>query len=378
MIIGLVGKPSSGKSSFFKAATTIDVKISPVPFTTIEPNMGVGYVEIDCVEKELGVKCKPRSGHCVNGKRLVPVKIVDVAGLVPGAHEGRGLGNKFLDDLRQASALIHIVDVSGTTDEEGNPTSDHDPMKDVNFLEKEIDLWVLSIIEKTKAKISKSKSVSETIQILSDQLSGLEISRGQIEEALTKFPNPASLEFATELRKKSKPIIVAANKCDLDSSKSNIEKMKNVLEIVPVSAEAEIVLKKAAEKDMINYSEGGFEIKNANENQRQALEMIKKKVVGVYGSTGVQECINKTVFSMLNCVAVYPVANSNKFSDKDGNILPDVFLVPRGTTMRGLAFKIHTSIGENFIAGIDSRTKRRLAADYELKNNDIVEIAFAK
>lgn len=378
MIIGLVGKPSSGKSSFFKAATMIDVKISPVPFTTIEPNLGIGYAIIDCAEKELGLKCNPRSGHCKDGKRFVPIKLIDVAGLVPGAHEGKGLGNKFLDDLRQASVLIHIVDASGTTDEEGNPASEHNPMKDIEFLEKEIDFWISSIIQKAAPKISKSKSKSETVQILADQLTGLEIKLGQIENVLEKISNPLSIEFATALRKVSKPILVAANKCDLESSREHIEHMKKIIDLIPVSAEAEIALKKASEKNLIEYSGNNFAIKNVDERQKHALEIIKKKVFDVYGSTGVQDCINKAVFSMLNCVAVYPVANSSKMSDKDGNVLPDVFLVPKGTTVRELAFKIHTSIGEKFIAGIDSRSRRKLAADYELKNNDIVEIAFAK
>lgn len=378
MIIGLVGKPSSGKSSFFKAATMLDVKISPVPFTTIQPNLGVGYVVINCVEKDFGLKCKPRSGHCRDGKRFVPVKLVDVAGLVPGAHEGKGLGNKFLDDLRQASALIHIVDASGTTDEEGNPTSNYDPSKDVEFLEREIDFWIFSILQKAEAKISKSKSNSDKIQVLHEQLSGLDVSKRDVEETLGKVTNPVSLEFAAELRKKSKPILIAANKSDLDSSEQNIENLGKDFEAVPTSAEAEIALKKASEKNLIEYSGKDFEIKNVDERQKQALGLIKRKVIDRYGSTGVQECLNEAVFSMLNCIAVYPVANSNKMSDKDGNVLPDVFLVPKGTTVKELAFRIHTSIGEKFIAGIDARTKKKLGADSELKNNDVVEIAFAK
>ena len=152
MLIGLVGKPNSGKSSFFKAATLIDVKISSVPFTTIKPNMGIAYVITDCVCKEFGVECNPKYGKCVRGKRFIPIKLMDVAGLVPGAHEGRGLGNKFLDDLRQADALIHVVDFSGYTDAEGKPTSNYNPENDIKFLEEEIDYWVASKIEKALEK----------------------------------------------------------------------------------------------------------------------------------------------------------------------------------------------------------------------------------
>jgi len=380
MIIGLVGKPSSGKSSFFKAATLIDVKITGIPFTTIKPNVGIGYVVINCVESEFGTKCKPNHGNCRNGKRFVPVKLVDVAGLVPGAHEGKGLGNQFLDDLRQASALIHIVDASGTRDEEGKATVGHDPEKDIEFLEKEIDLWFASVISKATAKI---KSQQNILQVLTESLSGLEIEKKHIAEALEKFSLSDVNRFATELRKIAKPIIIAANKIDIQQAQENFEKIKNKHElIVPTSAEAEIVLKKAAEKNMLEYIPGGnftildpYKLSNA---QLAVLDKIQKEVIDKYGSTGVQICLNKSVFELLNYIAVYPVADIGKLADKDGNVLPDVYLVPKGTTVKDLAFKIHTSIGEKFIAGIDARTKRRLAADYVLKNNDVVEIAHAK
>jgi len=380
MMIGLVGKPSSGKSSFFKAATMADVKISPVPFTTIKPNLGIAYAMVDCVDRELGLKCSPRSGSCTDGKRLVPVSLVDVAGLVPGAHEGRGLGNKFLDDLRQADALIHVVDASGQTDEEGNPTIGHDPMRDVEFLEREIDWWMHSVIEKAAPKLSKARSDSEIVQILSDQLSGLGITKAKIEEALRKTENPVSTEFATALRLISKPILVAANKCDVESSRENVSKLRDEVGAVPVSAEAEITLKKAAGKGMISYLPGGtFEmVGNMDDRQRHALDIIRQKVLEPYGSTGVQACIDRTVFQTLGCIAVYPVANTSKMSDKEGRVLPDVHLVPKGTTVRDLAFRIHTSMGEKFIAGVDARTKKRLAADYALRDRDVVEIMFAR
>lgn len=378
MIIGLVGKTNSGKSSFFKAATMIDVEIANRPFVTINPNVGIAHVIIDCVCKEFGKTCNPKNGMCKNGKRFVPVKLVDVAGLVPGAHEGRGLGNKFLDDIRQASVLIQVVDFSGLTDEEGKPTRGRNPQDDIKFLEEEIDLWLASVIQKATSKIGKVKTKSDLINILSEQLSGLEIKREHIENLIDKFSVDNVNEFARELRKISKPMVIVANKIDLPEAQENFEKMKNG-KIIPTSADYEIALKKAAGKNMIEYFPGnGFEIKNVtNEQQKSALEKIEQ-LVEKYGSTGVQKCLNYSVFSLLNYIAVFPVADSNKSTDKDGNILPDVFLVPNGTTVKELAFKVHTSIGEKFIAGIDARTKRKLSADYELKDRDIVEIVFAK
>ena len=137
MIVGLVGKPSAGKSTFFKAATLAEVEIANYPFTTIEKNEGVGFVKVDCADKEFNVQCNPRFGYCLDHKRFVPIQIIDVAGLVPGAHEGKGRGNQFLDDLRQADVLIHVVDISGSIDENGRPVDrgSYDPANDVIFLD---------------------------------------------------------------------------------------------------------------------------------------------------------------------------------------------------------------------------------------------------
>ncbi len=396
MIIGLIGKPSSGKSTFFKAATMIDVKISSVPFTTIEPNVGVGYVIVDCVCKEFGVTCRPNHGFCKNGKRFVPVKLVDVAGLVPDAHKGRGLGNKFLDDLRQASALIHIVDTTGETDAEGNP-GEGNPQKDIEFLENEIDMWFAGVIERALKKFERQiakAGKADLLNILSEQLTGLEIKKYDVERALKKIDElgvvldlknkESVIIFACELRRLAKPIIIAANKIDISKAQQNFEALKekygSAMHIIPTSAEAEIALKRADENGYIDYLPGNsFTTKaDLDEQQQKALEFIKTRILAKYGSTGIQQCLNKAVFDLLDCIVVYPVADRNKLSDKDGRVLPDAFIVPRGTTVKQLAYKVHSDLGDKFICGIDVRTKRKLAADYELKDKDVVEIMFAK
>jgi ribosome-binding ATPase YchF (GTP1/OBG family) len=379
--IGLVGKPSSGKSSFFKAATLIDVKITGIPFCTIESNVGISYVSVDCVCKEFGVKCNPKVGYCKNGKRFIPIKLIDVGGLIPGSHLGRGLGNKFLDDLRKASALIQIVDCSGLTDSEGKPTIGYDPNNEIKFLEEEIDLWFAGIIEKAIQKIDKAKSREDLVNILTQQLSGLEIRKIHIEEALQKVTVTRVEEFARTIRKIAKPILIAANKIDLKPAQENFERLKKIYKnIVPTSAEAEIALKKAAEKNLIDYLPGdGFTIKGEfEEKQLKALEFIKKEIIEKYGSTGVQVALNKAVFELLNYIVVYPVEDENKLSDKDGNVLPDAFLMPPNSTALDLAFKIHTELGEKFICAIDARTKKKLGKNYLLKNNDVIKIIFAK
>ncbi len=383
--IGLIGKPSSGKSSLFKAATMIDVKISPIPFTTINPNTGIAHVTTDCVCKEFNVTCNPKHGYCKNGKRFIPVKLWDIARLVPDAHLGKGLGSKFLDDIRQASVLVQIIDCSGLTDAEGKPVSNYDPRNEVEFLEKEIDLWFAGIIDKAVKKLgakAKMAARDELIKILSEQLSGLSVTKNHVEHAFDKAGISDIEKFASVIRKISKPMLIAANKIDLKPSQGNLEKLKEKFTeviIVPTSAESEIALKKAAEKDLINYNGNSFEVKgNLNDKQKSALEFIKQNVIEKYGSTGIQECLNKAVFDLLNYIVIYPVEDENKLWDKNKNILPDARLLPKGSTSLDLAYSVHTSIGEKFISAVDARTKKRLGKDYELKNGDVIRIMFSK
>jgi ribosome-binding ATPase YchF (GTP1/OBG family) len=376
--------------------TMIDVKISSVPFTTIQPNVGVGHVIVDCVCREFNVTCEPKHGFCKDGKRFVPVKLVDVAGLVPDAHLGKGMGNQFLDDLRQASALIHIVDTTGETDAEGNP-GEGDPVRDIEFLEKEIDLWFASVIERALKKFERQiakAGKSNLVGVMSEQLTGLEIKRYDVERALLKLEQmnmeldiknkDSIVAFARELRRLGKPIVIAANKIDLSKAQDNFEILKEKYEgeipLIPTSAEAEIALKRAAEKGYVGYLPGSSFTTKAglDEQQQRALEFIKKRILEKYGSTGVQTCLNKTVFDLLQYIVVYPVADRNKLSDKDRHVLPDAFLVPIGTTVKELAYRVHSDLGDKFICGIDVRTKRHLAADYKLKDKDVVEIMFAR
>lgn len=385
MQIGLVGKPSSGKSSFFKAATMIDVAIADYPFTTIKPNVGMGYVVTDCACKYHDVKCNPKNSVCVNQKRHIPVKLIDVAGLVPDAHLGKGLGNQFLDDLRQASCLIHIVDTSGKTDAEGKATAGYDPCNDINFLTKEIDLWLAEIIKKGvsryAAKIKSSKV--DLTEVLTKQLTGLGITKEEIKKSLDKADIDSTEEFATELRSLSKPIIIAANKIDLMDSEENLKKMKQGfpdLTIIPTSAASEIALRNAEEKGLIDY-DGSITIKDEskmNHKQKEGLGYIEKNVLEEYGSTGIQECLNEAVFDVLDYIVVYPVADINKLTDKKKNVLPDAFLVKNGTTLKEFAFSVHSDIAEKFIGGLEAKTKCKLGADYILQNNDVVEILFQK
>ncbi len=391
MLIGLVGKPSVGKSTFFKAATLAEVDIASYPFTTIKPNHGIGYVKVDCIDKEFNTQCQPNHGFCVDHKRFVPIDLMDVAGLVPGASEGKGLGNQFLDDLRQADVFIQIVDVSGTTDETGKPTENYDISKDIVFLEDELNRWFLGILMKVwKSFARKAEMEDEDFsQAVAKQFSGLKVKEDDVKSVLLKLNLPSKpstwnnkqlLEFASALRKKSKPMIIAANKIDTPNGKENYGKLKKDfpdLTIIPCSADSELALREATKFDLINYTPGerDFEMKGKlTEKQKEALDKIKKNVLNVYETgTGVQAILNYAVFNLLGYLAIFP-AGASKLADSKGKILPDCFLLPPGSTALDFAYFLHTDFGKNFIRAIDARTKKVLGKDYKLKNRDALEI----
>ncbi|MEM1540148.1 MAG: redox-regulated ATPase YchF [Candidatus Bathyarchaeia archaeon] len=397
-LLGIVGKPNAGKSTFFSAATLAPAEIASYPFTTIKPNRGVGYVRTPCVCKEFGVKDIPVNSLCIDGVRLIPVEFIDCAGLVPGAWQGRGLGNQFLDEIRKADVLIHVVDASGGTDFEGRicKPGEHNPVDDVKFLEHELTMWMANILKRDWLKIARTVESGSTdlISILEEKLSGLAIRRAHIFEAIRRIglnaDKPVSwseedfLKFIATLRQIAKPMLIAANKMDVPTAEENLEKLKRLNYIVvPCCAEAELALRRAAEKKLIDYRPGdcSFKINNPEkltESQLKALETIREKVLLKFGSTGVQEAINMAYFKLLNMITVYPVEDLEHLSDHHGRVLPDAYLVPYGTTARELAYLIHTELGESFIYAIEAREGKRLGEDYTLKDRDVISIVSAK
>jgi ribosome-binding ATPase YchF (GTP1/OBG family) len=397
-LLGVVGKPNTGKSTFFSAATLAAAEIANYPFTTIKPNRGVGYVRTPCVHSEFGVKDNPKNSLCLDGTRLVPVELIDIAGIVPGAWEGRGLGNQFLDEIRRADALIHIVDASGGTDCEGKSCKpgEHDPLEDITFLEKEITLWMVTILKKDWPRISRTAEQDKKgiAHHLEDRLTGLGIRKTLVNDAIRKaglsVDKPATwsdddfYRFVDTLRRISKPLLIVANKIDLPTAQANIERLKKLDYIViPASAEAELALRRAAEKGLVDYKPGDADFKinqpdKLSAGQIAALEKIREKILKTNGSTGVQEAINTAYFKLLDMITVYPVEDTEHLSDHNGRVLPDTYLVPKGTTAHQFAYVIHSELGDNFLYAVDARDKRRIGEDAVLKDRDVISIVSAK
>lgn len=391
--LGLVGKPNTGKTTFFNALTLANAPVAGYPFTTIDANVGVTYVRSKCPCREFNLTCNPQNSRCINGVRHVPVRVIDVAGLVEGAHMGRGLGNRFLDNLRMAAALIHIIDASGATDAEGRPCppGTHDPLKDIDFLEVEIAMWIRGLLSKDWPKFARRAKYErlDLVKEIAGRLSGLGIKLSHVAEAFklasVDHSNPEKwtaddlLRFVAELRKVSKPIIIAANKSDVPTAEENIDRLsKRGYIVVPTCSEAELILRRAAERGIVEYVPGDPEFRLLkpellNEQQKMALEKISA-LLKKFGSTGVQQVVDKAVYELLKLIVVYPVDDEQKLTDKNGNVLPDAFLVRQGTTVREFAYTIHTDLGESFLYAIDVRTKRRLGENYQLNDGDIIKI----
>ena len=388
MLIGIIGAPNKGKSTLFSALTLNEVEIADYPFTTIDPNKGVAYATKDCPEKELGTKCKARNSLCVNGTRKIPVNIIDVAGLVEGAHLGKGRGNQFLNDLAAADALMLVVDSSGKTDPAGNSSVSSNPEDDVLMVKSELIDWLASIISKHMKQLSKRE---DGLNALAEILTGLKISKDEIKsgiystnlsESNISWSEKDTRRFSEEIMKKSKPILIIANKSDAKDSETRINGLKSVFgdaNVIATSAAIELALRKADKQKIISYEPGSrqFEIleKNISKDQENALrymaEFIKKS------GTGVQSLTNHIIFDFMDNIVVYPVEDENKYTDHFGNVLPDAILLKKGSTALDLAATIHTEIAKNMLYAVDARTKRRLSKDYVLKDNDVIKIVSA-
>jgi ribosome-binding ATPase YchF (GTP1/OBG family) len=385
--IALAGKPNAGKSTFYTAATLADVDVANYPFTTIDANRGVASVRTECPCLDLEERCG--TDRCHDGTRYVPIELIDVAGLVPGAHEGRGLGNQFLDELTNADAILNVLDASGATNAEGEPVEagSHDPVEDVEFIEGELDAWLAGIIERNWESVErKSRSPDFDIdETLADLLTGFGASAHDVAASLRGLEYPEDpiqwsdadrRALAEDVRARTKPIILVANKADV-AAEDTLDRLSEAADIViPATADGELALRRAAEAGVVDYDPGDpdFEITgDLSDAQRAGLERVRE-VMAAHGGTGVQRALDAAVYDLLEHRTAFPVENETKWTDAQGTVLPDAFLLPAGSTPRDLAAAVHTDIAEGYLHAVNGKTKRRIGEDYELQEGDVIKI----
>ncbi|WP_435335052.1 redox-regulated ATPase YchF [Haloarchaeobius sp. TZWWS8] len=385
--IALAGKPNAGKSTFYKAATLADVDIANYPFTTIDPNRGVTHVRTDCPCLERDERCG--DDNCHDGKRYVPVELIDVAGLVPGAHEGKGLGNQFLDALTNADVIINVVDASGATNAEGEPVEpgSHDPLDDIDFIEEEMDMWLTGIVTRNWESVErKSRSPDfDMDEALSEMLTGFGASPADVQAVLRGLDYPADPiqwededreTLAREIRERTKPIIVAANKADVADPENLQRLLDSGKPVIPTTAEGELALRKGAEAGAIDYDPGddAFEVgEDVSDAQRAALDGLRG-TMDEWGGTGVQDALNYAVYDLLDHITAFPVQDASKWTDAKGNVLPDAFLLPRGSTPVDLAYSVHSDIGDGYLHAVNAKSNRDVGEGYELEEGDVIKI----
>ncbi|KAK5170406.1 uncharacterized protein LTR77_004994 [Saxophila tyrrhenica] len=393
-LIALVGKPSSGKSTTLNSLTDTTAKVGNFPFTTIDPNRAVGYLHIPCAcsrtilpgntppspsdPPPLQTRCKPNYGACQKGTRSVPIELLDVAGLVPGAHQGKGLGNKFLDDLRHADALIHVVDVSGTTDQEGKATRGYDPSVDIAWLRDEIVRWVFgNLMQKWGGVKRRHTAIKATaVETLQGQFSGYGANSAIIARTLDRLAlkqplqdwDDATIQLVVEAFVDEKfPTVIALNKIDhpdADKNISKIAKQQPPERLVLCSAISEVFLRRLVKQGFVQYIPGSefvdtredlldngdspdqVDLKELDEKLKTRIENLKDMVLFRFGSTGVNQVLSRAS-EVLGLVPVFPVRNIGSFGSGEAGsggdraaVFRDCVLVRKGSTVGDVYRKV--------------------------------------
>lgn len=393
VLIAVCGKPNVGKSTFMASCTGSTPQIANYPFTTIDPNKGVGFVRAACPHVRLNVKCDPNNSECRGGTRLVPVNIVDVAGIVPGAHEGKGMGNRFLTDVASAEALIIVADASGGTDDNGNIVAEgtHDASADVKLFLDELDEWFLDVV---KRNAEKAKSSNNGLADFYAALTGigvpLFVAKAEWESlGLPKEPHKYAekplKEFAVRIRKKTKPFLIAANKCDSKHGQENLDSLaQNYPDapIVAMCADYELALQKARKNGLVEYDGNAASIKptqKAEQNPAVAQALAKiSQTIAKLGSTGVADAIDRTVYGLAGYTVAFPVEDETHYSNHFGKVLPDAILLKRGSTAVDLAAAIHADLAKHFLYAIDCEKKTRISKELALPMGAVVKIVATK
>ncbi len=391
--IGLIGKTNTGKTTFFNSATLSSDEMSTYPFTTKKPSISIGHAITLCVHPEFNVQDDPNNSKCSDGWRYIPIELIDLPGLIKDAWKGKGLGNQFLSIAAQSDALLHVLDASASIDSMGRiaEIGSGDPVSDFADIEEELNMWYQKILEGNRDKLQKMiKTEDDQITALTELYQGLGVKKIHVKESLRitgleeknieNYDMQDSKKFSTQLRKISKPTLIVANKIDVNGADRNFERLReryNDTIVVPASADSELTLRRAEQKNLIRYSPGSeqFDILNTddlNQKQKDALDFISKDIMGEYMRTGVQFAINMTVFKLLKMNSIYPVADPENLSDKKGRVLPDLVLLKDGATVVDLAKEVHSDLVKGLLYAKDLRYNLRIPTNYQLRDRDVI------
>ncbi|MBU0536578.1 MAG: TGS domain-containing protein, partial [Nanoarchaeota archaeon] len=267
------------------------------------------------------------------------------------------------------------------------------------FLEVEIDMWYYGILNKHWEKFARTiqQTKQDAVKAMAELMSAFKVTEDMVKEVFEKlkldkekiilWTEKDVMAIAVEFRKRTKPMVIAANKVDVPGAQEKLKALQekfSSLTIIPCSGESELALKEAAKHGLIDYipGEGSFKITDKgnaslNDNQKKALDFIQKNILDKFGSTGIQQVLDKAVFDVLGYIHIFP-GGVNKLADQFGNIMPDCFLLPPGSTALDFAYAVHTDLGKRFIRAIDAKTKKTVGKEHPLKAGDVLEIVAGK
>jgi len=377
LTVGLYGKPSTGKSTFFSAVTKKVVTIAEHPFSTTTSDEGIAYVSDTCPCTEFSITCNPANGtYCQSGTRFVPIKIIDVPGVIGGAHAGKGLGKQSLSALNKVDGLIYLLDLTR-----------EDCIEDFELLKNEYILWVTNILNKNWRGISKEVAgMRRPLDlVIQTHLNTFNIDPRYVKIMLEDLPrNPYdwtgnTIKLFSERIWAKKKYVIAANKADLCLDQLGVIEAlqkKYGRKVLPVSSLSELILIRRQETGDVRYVRGSNNF-TVLKNRDEELSRIER-TMAVLGGTGVQACLNNLVFDELEQILAYPVENIDRLDDSRGRVLPGPYLMPQHSTLADFARRVHTEISEGLLFGVDARHRRRIGKQTPLQQNDIIKLVHTR